>query len=80
MSHNSKNARNLERARGFTALHKSGGKGPAKTTPKHTKRVTYRTNPETQKRLAEQLKATRAVEERTSGKKILEGAGGASKD
>lgn len=83
MSRNSKNARNHERARQFSAMHKSGSKGPSKTTPKHGKRVTYRTNPETQKRIAEALKASSTAESkstRTSGRKLLEKAGGAAKE
>jgi len=80
MSRNNKNARNLERARQFSKQRKEGNKGPAKTNPKHDKRWTYRANPEVQKRIAEQLKATQTANEKTSGKKILENAGGASKD
>lgn len=38
MSRNSKNARNLAKAREITAMHKNGGKGPAKTTPQHNKK------------------------------------------
>lgn len=49
MTKNSKNFRNLERARGITVLHKKGIKCPVKTTPKHGKKVTYRTNPNLKK-------------------------------
>lgn len=38
MSRQSKNARNLARARSITALHQGGNKGPAKTTPQHGKK------------------------------------------
>ncbi len=41
MSRNSKNAKVLAKAREITALHKNGGKGPAKTTPKHEKRKAW---------------------------------------
>jgi len=80
MSKNNKNARNLERARQFSKQRQQGNKGAAKTTPLHNKKWGYRTNPEVQKRIAEQLKATQAANEKTSGKKILESAGGASKE
>ena len=79
MTRQAKNARNLAKARDISKLHASGEKGPAKTSPKHGKRWTYRSNPEVQKRIAEQLKATNGPEEKTSGKKILAKAGGASK-
>jgi len=79
MSRQSKNARKLAKAREITALHLKGEKAAAKTTPLHGKRWTYRQNPEVAKRVAEQIKATSAPTEKTSGKKILEGAGGASK-
>ena len=58
MSSQSKNARKLAKAREITRMHKQGEKGPAKTTPKHNKRWTYRTNPETAKRIAEAMKAS----------------------
>jgi hypothetical protein len=81
LSKNAKNARNLERARQYSKLRQAGNKGAAKTTPQHHKRWGYRTNPEVQKRLAEQLKTTStSTRVKTSGKKILEGAGGASQD
>lgn len=38
MSRQSKNAKNLARAREISALHKNGGKGPAKTTAQHGKK------------------------------------------
>ena len=80
MSKNSKNAQRLEKAREMSKLHKAGNKGPAKTTPKHEKRWGYRDNPEVAKRRAELLKATQDPRDnKTSGKKILAGAGGASK-
>jgi hypothetical protein len=78
MTRQSKNARNLAKARDITKLHKSGEKGPSKTTPAHGKKWGYRTNPDVQKRIAEQLKASQP-QEKTSGRKILRGAGGASK-
>ena len=37
MSRNSKNARRFRAAKEMSALHATGGKGPAKTTPKHGK-------------------------------------------
>lgn len=81
MSRNSKNARNLAKARDIAKLHKNGEKGPAKTTPLHGKKWGYRDNPEVQKRIAELLKASSVEEakEKTAGKKILRKAGGASK-
>jgi hypothetical protein len=78
MSRQSKNARNLAKARQISAMHKNGEKGPSKTNPQHGKRWTYRNNPEVQKRIAEQLKAT-GSSEKTAAKKILAEAGGASK-
>jgi len=79
MSRNSKNARNLTMARQHSATRKSGGSGPSKTTPLHGKRWGYRTNPDTQKRLAEAMKAVdRPKRGRTSGRQILEKAGGAA--
>jgi hypothetical protein len=77
MTRQSKNARNIARRKAITAMHKNGEKGPARTTPKHGKRVTYRTNPATQKALAEILKGT-APKEKTSGREILRKAGKAS--
>ena len=79
MSRNSKNARNLAMARQHSANRKSGGRGPSKTSPQHGKRWGYRTNPETQKRLAEVMKAVDGPKRgRTSGRQILEKAGGAA--
>lgn len=81
MSHNSKNARNLARARNFAAMHLKGEKGPARTTPLHGKKWGYRDNPEVLKRIAEALKASQPQEEKnekTAGKRILRGAGKAS--
>lgn len=37
MSRQNKNTRNRVLAAQFTKIHKSGGKGPAKTAPKHNK-------------------------------------------
>ena len=37
MSRNSKNAQRIKAAKEMSALHVKGGKGPAKTTPKHGK-------------------------------------------
>ena len=56
MSSQSKNARKLAKAREITLLVHPGDF--AKTTPKHNKRWTYRTNPETAKRIAEAMKAS----------------------
>jgi hypothetical protein len=80
MSRNSKNARNLAKAKSISLMHKNGEKGPKATTPLHGKKWGYRNNPEVLKRIAEQLKATHAEEkaEKTSGKKILRKAGSAS--
>ena len=82
MSRNSKNARNLAKARAVTLMHKNGEKGPSRTTPKHGKKWGYRNNPEVLKRIAEMLKATSEQEaaktEKTSGKRILRGAGKAA--
>lgn len=57
MTAQSKNARKLAKAREITRMHLQGEKGPAKTTPQHGKRWTYRTNPEIAKRIAEAAKA-----------------------
>jgi len=78
MSRNSKNARNLAKARAITLMHKSGEKGPARTSPQHGKKWGYRDNPEVLKRIAEAAKAAEPQNEKTSGKKILRGAGKAS--
>ena len=77
MSKNNKNATRKAQAKAITALHLKGEKGPAKTTPMHGKKWGYRSNPEVQRRIAELMKATQT--EKTSGKKILEKAGAASK-
>lgn len=79
MSKNSKNARNIVKARSIALMHKNGEKGPAKTTPKHGKKWGYRDNPEVAKRIAEMLKAENGPSEKTAGKKILAKAGGASR-
>lgn len=79
MSRNSKNARNLAKARSVSLMHKNGEKGPSKTTPLHGKKWGYRTNPEAQKRLAEAIKAMSAPAGKTAGAAILAKAGGASK-
>lgn len=78
MSRQSKNARNLAKARTITAMHKNGEKGPSRTAPQHGKKWGYRDNPEVQKRIAEMLKAAEPQNEKTAGKKILRGAGKAS--
>lgn len=82
MSRQSKNAKNRARAKAITALHKNGEKGPARTTPLHGKRWGYRTNPDVARRIAELIAATAATDpkEKTSGKKILRGAGRAALD
>jgi hypothetical protein len=79
MSRNSKSARRLEQAKDITKMHQAGNKGPAKTTPKHAKRHTYRHNPEIAKRLADMKVIAAGGKPKTSGKKILESAGGAAK-
>lgn len=80
MSRNNKNARRHAEARERSKQRQAGNKGPSKTQPQHGKRWTYRNNPEIQKRIAEQLKAGAPESSRgkTSGKKILEGAGSAA--
>lgn len=50
MSRQSKNARKMELARQFSAARQAGNKGPSQTTPKHGKRVTFRSNPANQPR------------------------------
>lgn len=79
MSKNSKNATRKAQAKAITALHLKGEKGPAKTVSKHEKKWGYRDNPEVAKRIAELVKAANEGAEKTSGKKILRGAGKASK-
>lgn len=59
MSRNSKNARQLAKARDITKMHLRGEKGPSKTTPLHGKRWGYRSNPDAMKRMDEFLKARR---------------------
>jgi hypothetical protein len=58
MTAQSKNARKLAKAHEISRMHKNGDKGPSKTTPKHEKRWTYRSNPEIAKRIVEMVKAT----------------------
>lgn len=73
MSKQSKNARNLQKAREITRMHKNGEKGPSRTLPKHGKRWTYRNNPEIAKRLAEAMKASNeAAAKRTVLEKLNE--------
>lgn len=82
MSRQSKNARNMARARQISAMHKNGEKGPSRTTPSHGKKWGYRSNPEVLKRIAEMLKASQPQEdakrEKTAGKRILRSAGKAA--
>lgn len=78
MSRQSKNARNLAKARTITAMHKNGEKGPSRTGALHGKKWGYRDNPEVLKRVAEALKASQPQNEKTAGNKILRGAGKAS--
>jgi hypothetical protein len=42
MSRNSKNARNLAKARDISKMHANGEKGPARTSPQHGKKWGYR--------------------------------------
>lgn len=69
MTAQSKNARKLAKARDISRMHKNGEKGPAKTTPLHGKRWTYRSNPEIAKRIAEMMKVT---SEKTGKKTVLD--------
>ncbi len=82
MSRQSKNARNLAKARQISTMHKSGEKGPSRTTPLHGKKWGYRSNPEVLKRIAELAKANAPQEdskrEKTAGKRILRTAGKAA--
>ena len=80
MSRQSKNARNLAKAKSITLMHKNGEKGPSKTAPAHGKKWTYRHNPDAMKRLAEATKPAEDKQEKTSGKKILRKAGAAAKE
>jgi len=41
MSRNSKNATRIMDARKMAEIHKNGGKGPAKTAPKHGKKKAW---------------------------------------
>ena len=69
MSRQSKQSRNLERAKEFSSLRKSGGSGPKQTTPKHNKKKTKWNSPET-------LKARAAIlgkfHDKQSDKTVLE--------
>lgn len=80
MSRQSKQARNQVQAKAASKQRQNGTPGPAKTTPKHGKRWTYRTNPEIQKRLAEMFGTVAKGNTRGTrgGKKVLEGAGKAA--
>lgn len=78
MTRANKNTRNRAKAKEITALHLKGEKGPSSTTPLHGKRYGYRNNPETAKRLAEQMKRENAKHVKTGGEKILDGAGSAA--
>lgn len=79
MSRQSKNARNLAKARDITKMHQNGEKGPSRTTPSHGKKWTYRTNAVLMKGLAEFMAAKsadgREKDEKTAGKAILRKAG-----
>lgn len=78
MSRNSKNAKNLARAKQISMMHKNGEKGPSKTTPLHNKRVGYRTNPANDKARSEFLKGiadAAAAAAKTKKKVVLEGTG-----
>lgn len=79
MSRQSKNARNLARAKQYSEMRKKGESGASKTTPCHGKKWTYRNNPDAMKRLAEATKALATPTGKTAGKEILAKAGGASK-
>lgn len=78
MTKQRKNEKNRAAAAVITAMHLKGEKGPARTQPQHGKRHGYRTNPDTLKRVAEMLKATKA--ELTGGQAILAKAGSASRE
>lgn len=79
MTKQRKNEKKAVLAKAITALHKNGEKGPARTTAIHGKKWTYRSNPDSMKRLAEFLKGPEEVKtEKTAGKRILRGAGKAS--
>lgn len=79
MSRNSKNAKNMARARMYSEMRKKGESGPKATQPKHGKKHTYRTNPETSKRLAEAVKAMDERQNKRSAlSKVLDGAGSAA--
>ena len=80
MSRNNKNAKRLVKAREVAKMHLNGDKGPAKTTPIHTKKWTYRSNPDLMKKLHEFINGPAETKaEKTAGKKILRGAGKASR-
>ena len=79
MSKNNKNSQRIIKAREMSKMRKAGGKGASKTQQKHGKRWTYRSNPEVQKRIAEQLKATQE-KTKSASQKLLEGAGSAAKE
>lgn len=76
MSRNNKSARNLAIAKTFSKARLDGNKGPSKTTPKHSKRWTYRSNPEIQKRIAE-MNGTVAAPKK-GARRTVEGVGAAA--
>jgi hypothetical protein len=79
MSRNSKNARNLARARMFSEMRKKGEKGPSSTQPKHGKKHTYRSNPTLMKSLDEFVKELNNKRQPKSGlEKVLENVGAAA--
>lgn len=79
MSRNSKNARNLARARMYSEMRKKGEKGPSATQPKHGKKHTYRSNPVLMKSLDEFVKGIDAKRKPKSGlEQVLENVGAAA--
>lgn len=83
MTAQSKNSRKIAKRKEITRMHLAGEKGPAKTTPQHNKKWTYRSNPVLMKSLDEFVKGPQEKPTRgpgkTSGKDILANAGGAAK-
>jgi hypothetical protein len=73
MSRQSKNAKNLLRAKQFSATRKNGGHGPATTTPKHGKKnVRWKTDATKAARAAVLQKSSKDKAQKSVLEQIIE--------
>ena len=70
MSRNNKNARRTAERKAWSAQHKSGSKGPARTTPKKHKKFSYR-NP-SDKLSKDRQEKINAILGKTRSKSVIE--------